>query len=128
MTAQVVDTITLQPVLPASGLSACPGQDVTLNCTIVRMSTAPGAVQPILTWEYRNIRVEYMSGTLTLNSAPLNNGVYTAVFNYSHFFVASTATIINIPLSHHISSIRCIATFGTPGVETIRIAGTVMLQ
>ena len=92
------------------------------------MSTAPGAVQPILTWEYRNIRLEYMSGSLTPNSDPLNNGVYTAVFNYSHFFVASTATIINIPLSHHNSSIRCIATFGTPDVETIRIAGTVMLQ
>ena len=28
VTAQVVDTVTLQPVLPASGLSACPGQDV----------------------------------------------------------------------------------------------------
>ena len=41
-----VDTITLQPVVPASGLSACPGQDVTLNCTIVRMSTLQGAVQP----------------------------------------------------------------------------------
>ena len=128
MTAQIVDNVTLQPVLPASGLSACPGQDVTLNCTIVRMSTVPGVVQPILTWEYRNIRLEYMSGSLTPNSAPLNNSVYTAVFNYSHFFVASTATIINIPLSHHSSSIRCIATFGTPGVETIRIAGTVMLQ
>ena len=36
MTAQVEDTITLQPVQPASGLSACPGQDVTLNCTVVR--------------------------------------------------------------------------------------------
>ena len=127
MTAQVVDTVTLQPVLPASGLSACPGQDVTLNCTIVRMSTTPGVVQPILTWEYRNIRLEYMSGSLTPNSAPLNNGVYTAVFNYSHFFVASTATIINIPLSHHSSSIMCLAPFSTPGVETITIAGTVML-
>ena len=30
VTAQVVDIVTLQPVLPASGLSACPGQDVTL--------------------------------------------------------------------------------------------------
>ena len=92
------------------------------------MSTLQGAVQPILTWEYSNIRVEYMSGSLTPNSAPLNNVVYTAVFNYSHFFVASTATIINIPLSHHSSSIRCIATFGIPDVETIRITGTVMLQ
>ena len=128
VTAQIVDTVTLQPVLPASGLSACPGQDVTINCTIVRMSTVPGVVQPILTWEYRNIRVEYMSGSLlTPNSDPLNNGVYTAVFYYSHFFVTSTATIINVPLSHHSSSIMCLAPFSTPGVETITIAGTVML-
>ena len=120
--AQVADTITLQPVLPASGLSACPGQDVTINCTIVRTSDVPGAVQPTLTWEYKNIRVEYMSGSLTSNS-PLNNGVYTAVFNYSHFFVASTATILNVPLSHHSSSIRCIATLDIPHLETLRIAG-----
>ena len=39
VTAQ--DTVTLQPIQPASGLSACPGQDVTLNCTIVRMTTIP---------------------------------------------------------------------------------------
>ena len=43
VTAQVEDTVTLQPVLPASGLSACPGQDVTLNCTIVRMTTLSGS-------------------------------------------------------------------------------------
>ena len=87
------------------------------------MTTVPGVVQPILTWEYRNIRLEYMSGSLTPNSAPLNNSVYTAVFYYSHFFVASTATILNVPLSHHSSSIRCIATLDIPHLETLRIAG-----
>ena len=48
VTAQVEDTVTLQPVLPASGLSACPGQDVTLNCTIVRMTTLSGVTPPLL--------------------------------------------------------------------------------
>ena len=51
MTAQ--DTVTLQPFLPASGLSACPGQDVTLNCTIVRTDNTMDP--PLMTWNYRNI-------------------------------------------------------------------------
>ena len=127
MTAQVEDTVTLQPIQPASGLSACPGQNVTLNCTIVRVTTAPGAEQPTMTWIYRSIRLLYRGGSLSPLSDPLNNGVYTAVFNYSHFFVVSTATIINVPLSHHNSSIRCSSPFDTPKLETIIIAGTVML-
>ena len=48
MTAQ--DTVTLQPFLPASGLSACPGQDVTLNCTIVRTDNTMDP--PLMTWNY----------------------------------------------------------------------------
>ena len=64
-----------------------------------------------------------MSGSLTPNSEP-NNGVYTAVFNYSHFFVISTATITNVLLSHHNSSIQCQSIgFSTPELETITIAG-----
>ena len=59
VTAQVEDTVTLQPVLPASGLSACPGQDVTLNCTIVRMTTLSGVVLPALTWQYRGDTISY---------------------------------------------------------------------
>ena len=49
----IVDTVTLQPVLPASGLSACPGQDVTINCTVVRMTTVLGAEQPTMLWVYK---------------------------------------------------------------------------
>ena len=129
MTAQTIeDIITVQPIQPASGLSACPGQDVTLNCTIVRMTTLSGVEQPALTLVYRNVRLIYRSGSLLATSDPLNNGVYTAVFNYSNFFVASTVTIINVLLSHHKSSIQCTAPFDTPGLETITIAGTVMLQ
>ena len=126
VTAQnIEDTITVQPIQPASGLSACPGQDVTLNCTVVRMTTLSGAEQPSLTWVYRNVRLIYRSGSLLATSDPLNNGVYTAVFYYSHNFVASTATIINVPLSRHNNSIQCSAPFGTPDLKTIRIAGIV---
>ena len=127
MAAQTIkDTIIVQPIQPASGLSACPRQDVTINCTVVRTTTASGAEQPSLTWVYRNVRLIYRSGSLLATSDPLNNGVYTAVFNYSHFFVASTATIINVPLSHHNSSIQCSAPFGTPSLKTIRIAGIII--
>ena len=59
VTAQVEDTVTLQPVLPASGLSACPGQDVTLNCTIVRMTTLSGVTPPLLIWQYRGDTIAY---------------------------------------------------------------------
>ena len=83
VTAQ--DTVTLLPVQPASGVSACPGQDVTINCTIVRVTNIPGAEQPTLTWVYRDIRLIYRAGVLLPTSDPprLNNDVYTAVFSYS---------------------------------------------
>ena len=103
VTAQ--DTVTFQQIEPASGVSACPGQNVTINCTVVRM--IDGAEQPTLNWLYRDIRFTYRDGVLQPNSDPLNNGIYTAVFSYSHFFVSSIATIINVPLSHHNSSIQC---------------------
>ena len=71
----VVDTVILQPVLPASGLSACPGQDVTLNCTIVRMTTQQGVTPPpptVLNWQYRG-------DTITYNVASDSSDYYTAV-------------------------------------------------
>ena len=102
VTAQ--DTVTLLPVQPASGVSACPGQDVTINCTIVSVTNIPGVEQPTLTWVYRDIRLIYRDGVLQPTSDPLNNGVYTAVFSYSHFYVNSVATILNVPLSHHNST------------------------
>ena len=103
MTAQVVvDTVTLQPVLPASGLPACPGQDVTLNCTIVRMttSTISGLTPPPLTWQYRG-------DTITYNANSPDSSYYTAVFHVVGLTVMSTATINSVPLSHHNSTITC---------------------
>ena len=117
MTAQ--DTITVQPIQLASGLSACSGQDVTINCTIVRMTNV--SEQPTLTWVYRNINISATSDSL-------NNSVYTAVSNYSHNFVTSIATIINVPLPHNKSSILCQASQGLPKDVTIRITGIAIIM
>ena len=121
VTAQ--DTVTLLPVQPASGVSTCPGQDITINCTIVRVNNIPGVEQPTITWVYRDIRLIYRDGVLQPTSDPLNNGVYTAVFSYSHFYVNSVATILNVPLSHHNSSIRCLTSGSIPNQVKTKIAG-----
>ena len=109
-----------------TGTNANPSALTRDRVTVVRMTTLSGAEQPSLTWVYRNVRLIYRSGSLLATSDPLNNGVYTAVFYYSHNFVASTATIINVPLSRHNNSIQCSAPFGTPDLKTIRIAGIVI--
>ena len=120
VTAQVVDTVTLQPVLPASGLSACPGQDVTLNCTIVRMTTQQGVLPPTLSWQYRGDTI-----VLTPNSPPSDSSdYYTAVFHVVGLTTMSTATINNVPLSHHNSMINCLSpVFLLMQSKTITIAG-----
>ena len=100
MTVQVEDTVTLQPIQPASGLSACPGQDFTLNCTIVRVTNTPGVVPPSLTWQYRGDFIVY------LNPSD-NSDFYTAVFHAVNLTVMSTATISSVLLSHHNSTINC---------------------
>ena len=109
------DTVILQPIQPTSGLSACPGQDVTLNCTIVRM-TKPEVQPPPLTWQYRGDEIEY-----TANSPA--NSYYTAVFHAVNLTVMSTATINSVPLSHHNSTINCLSPQSTIHSETITIAG-----
>ena len=117
VTAQVVDTVTLQPVLPASGLSACPGQNVTLNCTIVRMTSLSGVVPPVLTWQYR--------GDMIASDNPsASSDYYTAVFHVVGLTVMLTATINSVPLSHHNSMINCLSPAqSTIHSETITIAG-----
>ena len=77
----IVDTVTVQSIEPASGASACPGQDVTINCTVIRMTSLSEAEEPTLTWVYRDIRLIYRAGVLQPTSNSLNNGVYTAVFS-----------------------------------------------
>ena len=116
VTAQVEDTVTLQPVLPASGLSACPGQDVTLNCTIVRMTTLSGVTPPLLIWQYRGDTIAY-------NNPSTSSDYYTAVFHAVNLTVMSTATINSVSLSHHNSMINCLSPLTTAHSETITIAG-----
>ena len=119
MAAQVVDTVTLQPVLPASGLSACPGQDVTLNCTIVRMTSLSGVLPPPLIWQYRGDTIKY-------NANSPDSSYYTAVFHVVGLTVMSTATINSVPLSHHNSTITCLSDILPPIYSetiTLTIAG-----
>ena len=116
MTAQVEDTVTLQPVLPASGLSACPGQDVTLNCTIVRMTTIPEVLPPAVTWQYKGDTIAY-------NNPSQSSDYYTAVFHVVGLTVMSNATINSVLLSHHNSMINCRSPISTIHSETITIAG-----
>ena len=100
-TAEATDTVTLHHVLPASGLSACPGQDVTLNCTVIRTDNT--LIPPIMTWAYRSIYGIRSDGTSTSNSP---HDIFTATFA-GNYTVISNATIFSVPLSHHDSVMIC---------------------
>ena len=100
MTVIVEDTVTLQPIQPASGLSACPEQDVILNCTIVRVTNIQGVEPPSLEWQYRG-------DTIIYNSPSHTSDFYTAVFHVVGLTAMSTATINSVPLSYHNSTINC---------------------
>ena len=107
MTAQpFTDTVTLQPVLPASGLSACPGQDVTLNCTAIRtLNTLSVHIDfPTMSWIYRNTFTIRSDGTSSNNSP---DDIFTAVFHAVNYTVISNSTVLSVPLSHHNSVMGC---------------------
>ena len=108
---QVVDSLILQPINPAANGSACPGQNVTLNCTVVRSMQA--AVDIIMVLSYRGTAIVSNSVTPTVGA------VFTAEFVTGDLSVMSVATIFSVPLSHHNSEIRCETTFAP--FETIRI-------
>ena len=123
MTAQIaVDTVTLQPIQPASGLSACPGQNVTLNCTIVRVTSIPEVLQPTLAWGYRGTFGIRSDGTSTSNSP---HDIFTASFIALNYTVVSTATIFSVPLSHHNSEMRCQSSLVTD-FKIINISGMIV--
>ena len=117
MAGQVEDTVMLHPVQPASGLSACPGQDVTINCTIVRMTNIPNAVPAPLTWQYR--------GDLIIYDDPSQTSVYyTVVSHVVGLTVMSNATIDSVLLSDHDNNITCRSLISTvTHSETITLAG-----
>ena len=116
--SQVVleDTVILHPVQPASGLSACPGQDVTINCTIVRMTNIPNVVPPPLQWQYR--------GDLIVYNDPSHISVYyTVVSHVVGLTVMSNATINSVQISDHDNNITCRSQISTIHSETITLAG-----
>ena len=118
MTGQVIleDTVILHPVQPASGLSACPGQDVTINCTIVRMTNIPNAVPPPAQWQYR--------GDLIVYNDPSHTSVYyTVVSHVVGLTVMSNATINSVQISDHDNNITCRTQISTIHSETITLAG-----
>ena len=122
MTCQVVleDTVILHPVQPASGLSACPGQDVTINCTIVRMTNIPNAEPPPLTWQYR--------GDIILYNFPSQTSVYyTVVSHIVGLTVMSNATIDSVQLSDHDSAITC-RSLAKISSRNISIAGNMCIE
>ena len=116
MTGQVEDTVILHPVQPASGLSVCPGQDVTINCTIVRVTNTPGVEPPPLQWQYR--------GNLIVYDDPSHTSVYyTVVSHVVGLTVMSNATIDSVQISDHNRMITCRSQISATHSETIAIAG-----
>ena len=112
--------MTLIPVQPASGLSACPGQDVTINCTIVRMPASSTVTQPSLNWLYiGGVNIRYTDGYIT---GEPDNGIFTAVFHAGDYTVTSTATIFGVPLSHHNNVMQCRSPITSKSV-TISLSG-----
>ena len=112
---ELEDTVILHPVQPASGLSACPGQDVTINCTIVRVTNIPNAVPPPLTWQYREDIIAY--------NVPFHTSVYyTVVSHVVGLTVMSNATINSVQLSDHNRIITC-RSLGKVSTKNITIAG-----
>ena len=116
MTGQVEDIVIIHPVQPASGLSACPGQDVTINCTIVRVTNIPEAVPPPLQWQYRGDIILYSSTSQT-------SDYYSIVSHVVGLTVMTIATIDSVQISDHDNNITCRSQLSTIHSETITIAG-----
>ena len=109
------DSLILQRINPAANGSACPGQNVTLNCTVVRSMQA--AVDIIMTLSYKGTVIVSNSGTSTAI------GVFTAEFITGDLSAMSDITIFSVPLSHHNSEITCETTFAVPESSGITVAG-----
>ena len=117
VTAEVVeDEITLQAIIPPSGVSACPGQDVTINCTVVRTG---GVLIPALQWRYRGDNIIF-------NTASDSSVYYTAVFHAVGQTVMSNATINSVQISHNDTIITCSSPASIEHSKTIKIAGTAL--
>ena len=92
---QVTDSITLQPINPAANGSACPGQNVTLNCIAVRTAQNVVTQTPTIIWFYQT------------STSQTPNDIFSAVSITENLSVMSTITIFSVPLTHHNSVVRC---------------------
>ena len=117
---QVSDSLILQPINPAANGSACPGQNVTLNCSVVR-SMKTMVLTMTLSYRGASIASNLPGGT---PSPPLV-GKLTAEFITGDLSVMSDITISSVPLSHHNSEISCTTTFALPESSRIKVAGAV---
>ena len=115
--AAAQDEVTLVSILPPANGSICPGQNVVLNCTVVRTQ---GILEPTLGWIYNEtLEVRYTNGMTT---GDINNDVFSSEYYDMGFTVISTATISRVLLSQHNKCMVC-DTGHASDTKCIKIAG-----
>ena len=117
--AAAQDEVTLVSILPPANGSICPGQNVVLNCTVVR-THVQGIIEPTLIWTYNGqFEIRYANGMTT---GDINNGVFSSVYYDMGFTVISSATISRVLLSQHNKCMVCSTGF-VSDTKCIKIAG-----
>ena len=115
--AAAQDEVTLVSILPPANGSICPGQNVVLNCTVVRTQ---GIIKPTLILIYNGqLEIRYANGMAT---GDINNGVFSSEYHDMGFTVISTATISRVLLSQHNKCMVCDTSF-VSDTKCIKIAG-----
>ena len=116
--AAAQDEVTLVSILPPANGSICPGQNVVLNCTVVR--TPGGTLKPTLSWIYNGqLETGYTNGMTT---GAINNDVFSSVYYDMGFTVISIATISRVLLSQHNKCMVCGTGF-VSDTKCIKITG-----
>ena len=117
-TVAAQDEVTLVAILPpAINGSICPGQNVVLNCTLVRTQ---GTIDPTLILIYNGqLEVRYANNMTT---GAINNDVFSSVYYDMGFTVISIATISRVLLSQHNKCMVCSTGF-LSDTKCIKIAG-----
>ena len=117
--AAAQDEVTLVSILPPANGSICPGQNVVINCTIVRTQ---GMLEPPLNWIYNGqLEIRYANGMAT---GDINNAVFSSVYYDMGFTVISITTISRVLLSQHNKCMVCDTGF-VSDTKCIKIAGEI---
>ena len=115
--AAAQDEVTLVSILPPANGTICPGQNVVLNCTVVRTQ---GMIEPPLDWIYNGqVTIQYANGVAT---GAINNDIFSSVYYDMGFTVISIATISRVLLSQHNVCMVC-TTGHVKDTKCIKIAG-----